>query len=302
MVARTYFLLVLTTFFWGGTFIAGRLLANQVPPLSASFLRFLIAIVTLRLILYIAKETPTRPTKWQLFTLSLLGLTGVFAYNYFFFTGLSHISAGRGALIIATTPLIITIFSTLIYKEPLTPIKISGILLSLTGAIFVISNGHPSAILHGSFGVGEFALMGCVLSWTLYTIIGRSILKTMSPLIAVYYSSIAGTILLIIPAIREGLPATFPQITLLSWGSLIYLGVFGTAIGFSWYYKGIRDIGPTRAGVFINLVPVFALMLSWLILSESLKPSVVLGGAMVLAGVFLANNPVFHNKARLTSK
>ena len=81
------------------------------------------------------------------------------------------------------------------------------------------------------------------------------------------------------------------EIDTVRWNSLAYLGIFGTAIGFSWYYKGIRAIGTARSAIFINLVPIFALLLSWLILDESFKPSVITGGAMVLAGVFLANKP-----------
>ena len=296
MTVLTYFLLVLTTLFWGGTFIAGRILAGQMTPLSASFMRFLIAVITMRLILHFAEVKREKPSARQLLKIVLLGLTGVFSYNYFFFTGLAHISAGRGALIIAMTPLVITIFSTLFLREPLTVVKLFGILLSLTGAVFVISNGHPTLLLSSGFGTGELALMGCVLSWTLYTIIGKSLLKTMSPLVSVYYSALAGMLLLLFPAISDGLLEKLPSIGLQDWSSLIYLGVFGTAVGFSWYYKGVQAIGASRAGIFINLVPVFGTLLSWLILSETLKPSVISGGAMVLTGVFIANNQAMQKK------
>ena len=195
MAFLTYISLVLTTLFWGGTFIAGRILAGQIPPLSASFLRFSIAVITLRLILHFAGIKPEKPSCRQLLQIILLGLTGVFSYNYFFFTGLAFINAGRAALIIALTPLVITIFSTLFFKEQLTVLKLCGILLSLTGAAFVISNGHPARLLAGRFGTGELALIGCVASWTIYTLIGKSLLKTMSPLVSVYYSALAGTAL-----------------------------------------------------------------------------------------------------------
>ena len=302
MTVLTYFLLILTTLFWGGTFIAGKILAGQITPLSASFLRFFIAVITLRLILHFAGAKLERPSGRQLLQIVLLGLTGVFSYNYFFFTGLARIGAGRAALIIAITPLVISIFSTLFFREQLTVIKLCGILLSLTGAVFVISNGHPTLLLSGGFGTGELALLGCVISWTLYTIVGKSLLQTMSPLVSVYYSALAGTVLLLFPAISDGLLHKILEINLQDWSSLIYLGVFGTAIGFSWYYKGVQNIGASRAGIFINLVPVFGILLSWLLLSESLKPSVLSGGAMVLTGVFIANNQALQKKFRATGK
>jgi drug/metabolite transporter (DMT)-like permease len=69
------------------------------------------------------------------------------------------------------------------------------------------------------------------------------------------------------------------------------LGFFGTALGFQWYYEGIRAIGPSRAGVFINLVPVSAMSLSYLLLDEKLSPSLLAGAILVLAGVYLTNRP-----------
>jgi drug/metabolite transporter (DMT)-like permease len=174
-------------------------------------------------------------------------------------------------------------------NERLTTYKVCGVLLSLTGAITVISNGHPSALLSGGFGPGEQALVGCVLSWSVYSLVGRSVLGTLSPLTAVCYSSIIGTLLLSIPAAREGLFGRLLTISSLDWASLAYLGIFGTAIGFSLYYRGISKIGATRAGIFINLVPLFSILLSWLILDESVKPIVLAGGLLVLTGVALTN-------------
>lgn len=285
-----YTLLILTAFFWGGTFVAGKLLAGQVPPVSSSFLRFFIAAIALVLILFVNRSLPPLPPQQYWPKILLLGFTGVFSYNILFFTGLEQISAGRAALIIATTPLIITLVSSLVYREKLTFIKIAGIFLSLVGALFVISNGDLNLLFSGGFGQGELAIIGCVLSWTAYTIFGRSVLVGMSPLSSVLYSTVAGAAMLLLPAILEGLPGLLHEISLASWGALAFLGIFGTALGFTWYYRGINTIGASRAGIFINMVPVFGLLLSWLILGETFKPSVITGGLLVLAGVILANS------------
>lgn len=289
MPISTYILLVLTMLFWGGTFIAGRLLSGDTSAYSAAFLRFLIASVALFCLLRLAKEKINIPSRSELVGLFFLGATGVFCYNVFFFSGLHYISAGRAALIIASTPLVITIFALLVFKEPLSPLKVLGILLSITGAMFVISNGHPSTIFTGGFGKGELSLLGCVFSWSAYTLIGKKMLSSMSPLSSVFFSSIIGTALLFIPAIATGLFQDIPELTFNNWVELSYLGIFGTALGFSWYYGAIKKIGATQAGVFINLVPVFAVILSWLILGEAIKPSVLIGGAMILSGVSLTN-------------
>jgi len=285
----TYLSLVLTMFLWGGTFIAGRALADTVEPGSAAFLRFFIASVALLVVLKITKEKLLLPPRTTWVQLVLLGLTGVFSYNVFFFNGLQHISAGRAALIVACTPLVITFFAAIFQDEKLSLLKLAGIFLSLIGAITVISNGHPSLLLSGGFGPGERALIGCVLSWAAYSLIGRSVLTVLSPLISVCYSSIIGTLLLLIPAAREELYDHLGAISLIDWTSLSYLGICGTALGFCLYYQGIKKIGATKAGIFINLVPVFALLLSWLILDEAVKPIVFAGGLLVLTGVSLTN-------------
>ncbi len=285
----TYVTLTLTMLLWGGTFISGRMLAETVAPASAAFLRFAIASLTLLLLTRLMKGGLQRPQRGHWLPLVLLGATGVFSYNVCFFIGLKHITAGRAALFVACTPLVITLLSLIFQKERLPLLGFIGILLSLTGAVFVISNGHPATLLQGSFGIGELALLGCVLSWAAYTLIGRSILTSLTPLASVCYSSIIGAILLLPPALQAGLARTIPSLSSTDWFNLAYLGMGGTAIGFSLYYQGIQRIGATRAGVFINLVPLFALLLSWLLLAEVIRYSVLAGGLLVLTGVSLTN-------------
>lgn len=285
----TYMTLVLTMLFWGGTFIAGRALAGAVSPAHAAFLRFAIASIALFFLTFIADGKLAVPPKKQWFSLLLLGFTGVFGYNVFFFSGLQHIGAGRASLIIALNPLVITIFATIFLKESLNFKQFIGILLSLTGAIFVISNGHPETLMTTSFGKGEMAMIGCVLSWSAYSLIGRTVLASLSPLTSVFYSSLIGTLLLLIPALQDGLVQSIAAIKMTEWLILCYLGICGTALGFSLYYQAIKNIGATRSGVFINLVPLFSIILSWFILSESVKTAVIAGGLILLVGVTVTN-------------
>ena len=296
-----YFLLVSTALFWGGTFVAGKLLAGVVPPLTSSFLRFFIAAMALATILTYKRTLPSVPAQKHWPRLLLLGFTGIFSYNILFFTGLEQISAGRAALIIATTPLIITLASSSIHREMVTYLQAAGILLSLVGALFVISDGDLSSLFSGGFGNGEVAILGCVLSWSAYTLFSRSVLADMSPLTSVFYSIVVGALMLLPLALFEGMLSIVPRISLSGWLSLLYLGILGTAIGFTWYYRGIDTIGVSRAGIFINLVPVFGLLLSWLILSETFRPSVIGGGLLVVAGIKLTNH-VGSKKSKRSEK
>ena len=285
----TYISLIITMLFWGGTFIAGRILAGSVPPAGAAFLRFAIATVALGVFVRAIDGRISLPSRNLWGPLFVLGLIGVFSYNILFFTGLETVSAGRASLIIALNPLVITIFATIFLKEGLSILQYGGILLSLAGALFVISNGRPELLFSTGFGIGELAILGCVASWATYSLVGRYVLKELTPLASVFYSSLIGTILLLGPVIYNDALSDIAVYPAASWLSLVFLGLLGTAAGFTLYYRAIKRIGASRSGVFINLVPFFSICLSWFILGESIKPSVVIGGILLLIGVAMTN-------------
>ena len=286
-----YIKLLLTAIFWGGTFIAGKVIAQGVHPVSAAFLRFVIA--TICLLILVRKSEGRLPGLHprQILHVFLLGLTGVFAYNILFFSGLKQIEASRASLIIANNPIIISLLSALIFKESLNWIKGAGICMSVAGAVVVISHGNIIDMASYAIGAGELLIFGCVLSWVAYSLIGKVALEGMSPLVAVAYSALVGAVLLAVPAYIYGICNDIGGYTLWDWVSLVYLGFFGTVLGFFWYYQGIERIGPMRASVFINFVPISAIILSFFMLNEPLTVSLLVGGAMVIIGVYFTNAP-----------
>jgi drug/metabolite transporter (DMT)-like permease len=285
MVA-TYLKLLLMAVFWGGTFIAGKRLAMEAGPFAGAFLRFTVASIFLVIFaLRIEKRLPL-PRQGQLIALFLMGMSGVFLYNVFFLKGLKLIEAGRASIIIANNPIFIAIMSVLIFRERLNLLKTIGTLISVTGALTVITRGQFSAGLAGGFGWGELFIFGCVASWVTYSLLGKAVMSELSPLVAVTYSSVVGAVCLFPAALMEGLwdAGTY---SLAAWASVFYLGFFGTVLGFVWYYEGIKRIGPMRAGLFINFVPVSAVFLAWLILHEPLTVSLLIGAMLVSSGVYL---------------
>ena len=284
-----YLKLVLTMALWGGTFVAGRVAVQSLSPFTAAFGRFLVASICLLLLVWRVEGRLPRlkPRQWGL--VGLLGLTGIFSYNAFFFAGLQFVEAGRAALIIALNPVAIALGSALFLREPLTPKKILGIVISLLGAAWVITQGQPIAAFQTGLGLGELLILGCVLSWMAYTLTGKAVMGRLSPLVSSTYGCLAGTVLLAGPAVASGALGQFAQMGLPALASLVYLGVLGTAVGFCWYYDGVLAIGPARAGVFINLVPVSAIILGAAILKEPIALSVLLGGLLVVGGVLITN-------------
>lgn len=284
----TYLKLTGAMFLWGGTWIAGRVVAQELSaPLFAAAFRFLLAGAALAGFALLTEGAVPRPSgsrEWGAVT--GLAATGIFLYAVCFFYGLKYIPAGRGALVVALNPVVVALAAWFLGQERMTPAKLAGVAVALAGCLIVIGDGDPLALLHGAVGVGEWLIAGCVLCWTAYTFIGRSATKTLSPLAATLYASLLGALFLGAAALVQGsiVPGEWSWRV---WASVVFLALGGTALGFTWFADGVRALGAARASAFINLVPVFAVLQAAVLLGERLAPAVLAGGALVIAGVWL---------------
>jgi drug/metabolite transporter (DMT)-like permease len=269
------FKLLATMVIWGGTFVSGRMLAQDMGSFPAAFLRFAAATAFLFLLVCRVEGRLPRLSRNMVLPALGLGLTGIFLYNAFFFTGLRQVAAGRASLIIAGQPAIIALLSAFFFREPLYPLKLAGIALAL-----------------GGVGFGELCILGCTLSWSSYTLIGRKALSVMSPVQSVFWACVLGDLLLLPPALANGLATDLARSSLADWGNILVLGIMGTGVAFSWYSQGIQAIGASRAAVFINLVPVCAVAMGYAFLGEPVVWPMAAGAVLVLTGVWLTNRPV----------
>lgn len=287
---RVYGKLVLVAIIWGGTFIAGRVAASEMPAPTAALWRYLIACGALLLLSWRLEGGLPALSRQQWSGVVLLGMTGVAAYNLLFMFGLERVPASRGSLIMAFNPVATLLGAALFLGEPLTRYRVAGIVLALVGVAIVLGHGHPLQLFTGHVGIGEAALLGCAMAWATYTLLGKRILQGLSPLVATTYAALTGVAILAVVAAISG-DLIMPRASLTGWISLGYLGVFGTAVAFVWFYDGVKVLGPARTAVFINLVPVAAVTLGVLLLGEPLELSMLTGGALVILGVFIINRP-----------
>jgi drug/metabolite transporter (DMT)-like permease len=256
--------------------------------MSSAFLRFALASIFLTgLCRWFLGRWP-RLRAGNFLSVAFIAGTGVFLYSYFFFTGLKTVPAGRAAMIVACIPVCLSALCALVYREHFGRVRIFGTLLSLTGVWTVISNGRPLSLFTGGVHPGDLLILGCVLSWTAYSLGGRAIMRVMNPLEAVTWSCILGSLFLF-PWALGHLPQDLAAAGGLQWGCLVFLGVLATGLAYFWYYRAIQAIGPSRAGIFINLVPVFAVVLGMIVLGETVHLSLMAGGVMVISGVWLTN-------------
>ncbi len=275
---------------WGGSFIAARVVAMETTTFTAALWRYVIATAALVALSLVLERGLPRLTPAQMPGVCLLGVTGVVLYNLLFLYGMQTVSASRGSLIIATVPAATLLGGALFLHEPLTPRRGAGIVIALLGVAVELGRGNPLVLFQGHAGIGEAALFGGVLSWAAYTLLGRRLLTELSPLAATTYAALVGTPLLALLCLATG-DLALPAATARGWGSLLFLGLFGTALAYIWFYDGVRAIGPARTSVFVNLVPIAAITFAVLLLGEPLLPSMIVGAALVVSGVFIINWP-----------
>jgi drug/metabolite transporter (DMT)-like permease len=290
-----YLKLAAVTMIWGGTFVAGRFLADSLSPFFAASLRFLLASAALLLFLLLTRVPLARPSFRQWLQLALLGFFGIFFYNICFFYGLHYINASRASLIVALNPAVIGLASWWLFKERLSRAKVVGIAICIAGASLVIVSRNPQLLAgNADAWIGDLLILGCVLGWGVYSLCSRELNHSLGPVQTVTYSIVLGTLMLwLTSAVRGELSFTAlislgPQ----QWLSLMYLGVLGSALAYIGYYDGIRKIGATRSGVFIALNPLTAVILGALLLEEQLTLAMYLGGGLILLGIFLCNKPL----------
>ncbi|KUI96870.1 DMT family transporter [Vibrio sp. MEBiC08052] len=298
-----YLKLALVSVIWGGTFVAGRAINPEIPPLVSATLRFLLAGATLVLVLILTGRGFIRITKKQLGVLFGLGFCGIYTYNLFFFYGLQHISASRASLIVAANPAIIAIASFLFHKERFSLTRLCGITLCIAGAAMVIISKSPQAVLQTqSSGLGDLMLVGCVLSWVAYSVFGKRTVQTIGPLHTVTYSVLAGAAMLTLTTLFSGQldAGALASIHIQDFISLSYLGIVGSALAYIWYYSGIEKIGATRAGAFIALNPIAAVSLGAILLGERLSVLMGIGGLLAVVGILLCNRPERSKSSRIT--
>lgn len=277
---------------WGASWPWGRIVAQVVPPITASTIRFTIASIALLIWLYSTDKFHAAKSLSgkQWFGLFATGMTGIFAYSVCFLTALQWIPSGKASAVIALNPAATLILAALLFKEKLNKTILVGIALAIFGALYAISQGHPLGFLSGAVGLGEYLLLGCVLSWVAYTLLGRLVLKGIDALTATTFASLFGAVLLLITGgFTEGTQAWSSALHA-SWDvhfSIVMMALGSTTLAYSWYFTGVKALGAGNASAYIALVPVFGIGISALFLHEPLHSSLLVGAPMAILGMMV---------------
>ncbi|MFW9870005.1 MAG: DMT family transporter [Candidatus Thorarchaeota archaeon] len=295
---RYYVMLVIAMAFWGGSWPSAKITVSVAPAMTIGFFRFLIGGILFLILLFATSDEPKRIFQRSNFRiLFMLGLTGVFGYGVLFLTGMRFTTAAQGAIIAGFNPATVSIVAHIIHKERLPRRwQYIGFLLAFLGVVFVVG---VQALLdfHLEYLIGNIIIIVAMFTWGLYSSIGKEGMKTLTPLEINAGGALIGAFLFGMGAVTEevwSLPALADWVF---WVNVIYLGAFVTFIGFLFYFIGIKELGATRAGGFINLVPVFGTIFSVLLLNDVMYWTFTVGLLLVICGILLINYPVRNNQS-----
>lgn len=274
---------------WGGSIVFQKMALGSFSAVETSVLRGLGALLVLVSIWWWQEGGTVRIGRndWGIFALLGLGVLGNHLLTLF---GLHYIGAAAAGVIIGASPAITAFLSSLILGDVPFRAVAAGCAISFAGVALVSGMGGESpAGSHPVVG-GLLVLLGLV-SWALYSIGGRRVMETHSPLLVNWTTLLISIIpqLFLLPTDQKWLVAGAGAVPLSGWLALGYLILFATALGQQAWLYGVKGIGPSRAGVFVNLIPVSALLLSSLVLGESIGLKEVAGMVLILAGVWLVN-------------
>lgn len=301
-LSKTYIILLLVPLFWGGAFGTTKHVLTELPPLTASALRFIVAGLLMLLWSAWRRELEWAVIRQNLFSLLALGATGVFFYNYFFATGMQYTSAVTGSLVIVVNPVFTACIASLFMGEACNLRTLIGVILSLVGVSLVVSKGDFSILTQMSIGVGEQYLFGAVTSWVAYTLMIKKVTRTMGAGVVTSVSTAVGAVmLLVMSVIIEGQGNKTLSLSTQTILELMYLAIFATVVAFLLFNWCIQRIGATKASAYINLMPINALWIAVLLYDETIAAYHLIGMSLTIAGVFITTQSKVQTSTVTTS-
>jgi len=287
--SAAYAALVTAAFVWGGSVVAQKVALGPFSAVEVSVFRGFGALFILIPLWWWKDRIVTNWDAGDLGILTALGL-GVLGNHLLILFGLKYIGAGAAGVIIGASPAITALLSSLILKDvPFRKVWV-GCAVSFVG-VGLVSGSNSSSQPGENPLIGGVLVVLALVSWALYTIGSRRVMDRMSPL-TVNWTTLLISLLFQVPLLwtdHKVLVVGIDSIPISGWMALVYVIVFATALGQQAWLFGVSRIGPSRAGVFTNLIPVSSVLLSILILGEGLTLVTMIGIVMVLGGVWLVN-------------
>jgi drug/metabolite transporter (DMT)-like permease len=276
---------------WGGTFVATKIALTEVSPATIVWIRFGIGVLILGATV-LARRQFALPDRGDLAMLALLGFIGVTFHQWLQATGLQTARASDTAWIVATIPVFTALFGWMFLKEKMGWLRVGGIAIAALGVLLIVSDGKITGLFSGwNQARGELLILLSAPNWAVYTILSRRELARHPAARMMFYVMLFGWLFTCIWIFSIGPGLTeIPALTFSGWMAILALGIFGSGFAYIAWYDALREIPASQLGVFINIEPLVTTVLAALMINEPITAITLLGGAIIILGVWLVNH------------
>ena len=268
---------------WSSSFVAIKLAYTTFPPITLGAARFVVATVILGALTLIRSNRMKLERK-DVFTVALSGFMGIMLYAVLQNIAVQWTSASSATLIIASYPVVTLLLEAIIYKAKLNALKIIGILVAVAG-VFVLAYTRAEERVQGEL-LGSILLVVAGVAWAFYNFLTKKVVNRYPPVTLLFYQTLFGTLFMLPLALFEHGRWAAP--TVLSFSMMLFLGVFCSIIAFLLYNLGLKKLSASSVITMLNLVPLFGVFFSWILLGEAVTPRKIIGGGVIILGVMLS--------------
>ena len=284
-----YALLTLAPLFWSCNWIVGRGLSRDVPPLAMTFYRWLFAIIILApfALPRLRDDLPIVRRHWR--ALLGLGVIGIGTHNALAYLGLRSTTAMNGVILNSFIPVMIVTLSWVLLRERLASLQVAGIGVSLAGVLTILSRGSLEALAGFRLNTGDLLIILSMAMWSIYTIGLRFRPPGMHLLSFLLVIACIGDLAILPFYLTETSLGQPMHWTVESGVALAGIALFSSVLAYIFWNRGVEQVGANVAGLFVHLMPVFGVVLAWVVLDERLAPFHVAGIALILCGIYITS-------------
>jgi drug/metabolite transporter (DMT)-like permease len=274
---------------WGASFIATKIAVGQISPIAVVWLRFAMGIPILYVAVAMRKQFAfPKGNEWLYF--ALLGFLGISFHQWLQSNGLITAQATTTAWIVATTPAFITILGWLVLKEKLTALQTSGIVLAMAGVLVVVSKGNFASLAIGNFGTpGDFLILISAVNWAVFSILSRRGLKSHPSTRLTFWVMTIGWLITSVAFFAQGRTSEIQLLDSRGWWAMVFLGIFTTGLAYIAWFDALGQLPAAQTGAFLFIEPPASMVVAAIVLNEAVTWASLLGGAVILFGVWLVN-------------
>ena len=279
------FALLLMILIWGSNFSIVKVALRDFPEIAFNAMRMIVGSAVYLAVIHFSKDE-ARPRlsvrDWR--DLTLLGVIGTFLYQLCFVAGVGRTSVGNSSLIIGTSPVVISIMSSLAGHERIKPMRWVGVALALTGLYLVVGHGLD---LSGVTWRGDALMVAAVICWSLFSVASQPILKRHSPLMVIGMAFSIGGALYVLTLLPWLVGVDWGAVSTFSWMLMLGSALLSLNLSYWIWYTGLKRLGGSRTSVYSYLTPIVAMIVAAIWLGEPISTNQIAGAVAIFAGLLI---------------